>query len=667
MFEAYKIGVTLSLTNHVSQGLRLMATDFAKTEAQATALQKRIDLIQRDAVKGGLMLGAGVGILSLFKAPLNEARKYEREFANFKLFGMTSAQNAEAANFVNNMNAVGTSYVDNMRLMTEAQGVFRESGMLGDKALEGAKIAAPVLAKIQFTTEALHGESKEKMHTQSLAMLRFIEMRGGLKDAVTFNRIADDGWKAIQSSGGNVNWEQLRQFMARGGVAAQHLTDATLFGKLEPIISELKGSTAGNGWMTAYNRLVGGVRIPNQIAHLLAENGIWDKTKIEWNSQGGIKRFDGNPLKDMKTFAADPVEFYEKRILPMYARMNGGKGLGAEERARENTLIFGRTGGAMFSLIDRQIETIHRSVTAWNKALGVNQSAKVAEDSPDGKFIVLHKQWDNVLRDLGLVVLPYAISGVEKLTGALRWADGWIKRNETGVKLLSGALAILAGGLMMRGTVLLLSAAFRGLGLALMFEKVGGVAGIKNIGTALGGPISQLGKLGAAANVAGAAFAGWELGTWLNKTFIEGTKFSEWLGGFLAHLMAPFSKDARDAIRQNTGKEWYQFGPTLTEFQPKPNAPRWYPFGSAPPAIAAGQQRPVVVHAGSNDNARPVAPAPYAAPKPQTVQMTNNTYLDGRLIARDVVERVVQESMRPASGLSGVDPRMGFMSPSMAR
>lgn len=75
-------------------------------------------------------------------------------------------------------------------------------------------------------------------------------------------------------------------------------------------------------------------------------------------------------------------------------------------------------------------------------------------------------------------------------------------------------------------------------------------------------------------------------------------------------------------------------------------APRWYPFGSGP----APQGSPYIA----------------GAPK-QPVHVVSNTYLDGRLIGQNVVERIAQESMRPASGLSGVDPRMGFMSPSMAR
>lgn len=644
MFEAYKIGVTLSLTNHVSKGLMLMAGDFARTEAQATLLEKRIKSIQHDALKGGLMLGAGVGILSLFKAPLEEAKKFEQALGKFKLLGLSDAQNADAVKFVRSMDTMGTSYVENMKLMTEAQGVFRESGLAGAHALEGAKIATPMLAKIQFASESLDEESKARMHTQSLAMLRFVEMRGGLKDAATFNNIADAGWKAVQSSSGNVNFEQLRQFMARGGVAAQGLSDTSLFAKLEPIIGELKGSTAGNAWMTSYNRLVGGVRIPNQIAHLLADNGIWDKSKVEWNSMGGIKRFNGNPLNDMKTFSSDPVEFYEKNILPMYARMNGGKGMDPSERARENTMIFGRTGGMMFSLIDRQLETIHRSVGAWEKAATVDGSVKIAGSTLAGKEVDLHAKWAKVMNDLGNTILPYAISMVEGMTTGLKGLSGWIDRNQGLTKLFVGALALLAGGLMIRGTILLASAAFRGLGLALLFSKAGGIGGIRALASGIGGIAGKFGELAAripgitsllgslvaaapaaipaavAAGGAGAAyFAAGVVGA--NKK-----RFAEMNDNFMLGAMGGDTAMAAAIMSANDAPE------TIAPAKPK------------------------------------VAASPFVAPfTKQKVQVVNNTYLDGKLIQQSVVEKMVKEMLRPAAGLNTFDPRAGFMSPSQAR
>lgn len=646
MFEAYKIGITLSLTNHVSRGLMLMANDFAKTEAQATLLEKRIKSIQSDALKGGLLLGAGMGILALFKAPLEEAKKFDQALGKFKLLGLSDAQNADAVKFVRSMDTMGTSYVDNMKLMTEAQGVFRESGLLGAHALEGAKIATPMLAKIQFASAALDDESKARMHTQSLAMLRFVEMRGGLKDAATFNNIADAGWKAVQSSGGNVNFEQLRQFMARGGVAAQGLSDVSLFAKLEPIIGELKGSTAGNAWMTSYNRLVGGVRIPNQIAHLLADNGIWDKSKVEWNSMGGIKRFNGNPLQDMKTFASDPVEFYEKNILPMYARMNGGKGLDIAERSRENTMIFGRTGGMMFSLIDRQLETIHRSVGAWEKAMTVDGSVKIAGGTLAGKEVDLDAKWKKVKNDLGNVILPFAISTVEKLASGLKGLAGWIERNQGLTKLFVGALAVLAGGLMIRGIVLLASAAFRGLGLALLFGKAGGIGGIKSLASGIGSVAVKFGEL--AGRIPGVTST---LSKLLRILPVASVPTAVVAGGVGATLFATgvvgANKKAFKGISEN---------PMLSAMSGD--------TGLAAAIMNANDDAAETIKAAAPKRA---AASPFIAPfTKQPVQIINNTYLDGKLISQSVVEKVVNQMSRPAAGLSSFDPRAGFVSPSQA-
>lgn len=454
---------------------------------------------------GGLIGGAmlersGKAMFGMLGGPIDKASEYEQAVTRFKLFGMSDEVNKEAVKFANGMHIAGTSIIDAMNNITEAQGVFRESGLGGKEALAGAKLAAPLLSKIAFATAGLDGESQARMHTQSLSMLRFIEMRGGLKDATTFNSIADQGWKAIRSSGGNVDWEQMRQFMARGGVAAQGLGNEALFGKLEPVIGELKGSTAGNAWMTSYNRLVGGVRVPNQVAHLLADNGIWDKSKIEWNSQGGIKQFRGNPLKDMTTFASDPVEFYEKNILPMYAKMGITS---AVDKGRENTMIFGRTGGNMFSLIDRQLAAIHHSDEAQKKALGIDDSVTAEGKTYRGTLIKALKELETASVRLGAVVLPLLVKGLNFVTPLIEKMATWIGNNSTLTKGLVIVFASLAGLAVVGGSLLAVGGALTLIGGALVAG--GGLA----VGLAAVGSVLLWVSGIAAAIVGGAAAGGW--------------------------------------------------------------------------------------------------------------------------------------------------------------
>lgn len=345
------------------------------------------------AVSAGMVWGG--------HALYESAKDLNTEMQRFKLFGLSDKINAEAFKFVADMKVYGTSQAERMRQFTEAQGVFRESGLDDSHALEAAKMAAPVLAKIQFATEALEPELQGRMRASAKSMLRYIEMSGGLKDAATFERLANFGWRMVQTSGGTVDWEQLRQFRAVSGVAGRRISDEGM-AAMEPLISELKGSRAAVGLRTAFNRINGIIKIPNQAAHELVDAGLWDKSKIVFNSMGGIKQFTGNPLKTADEFQESPTAWYEKYILPMYEK----KKLSAAERDREDAMLFGSTGGAEFSLLRAQLPAVHRSVAAQSKALSINQSVDESRKGLTGQEVEFTNAWKDFKTQLGTVALP---------------------------------------------------------------------------------------------------------------------------------------------------------------------------------------------------------------------------------------------------------------------
>lgn len=628
MFEAFAIGIRLRLLDSVTGGLVSMAGQFSAfnrhvdgSKANLAQLEEKLKRIKMMGIVGGAMMGAGVAGLAMFKAPLEEAAKFDQQVAKFKLFGLGDAVNSEATKFAKGMNIIGTSYTDAMRHMNEAQGVFRESGLSGSAALAGAKLAAPLLSKIDFATESLDDESRARMRTSSLAMLRFVELRGGLNSPGAFSNIADAGWKAIQTSGGNINWEQLRQFMARGGVAAQGLNNTALFGELEPVIGEMKGSTAGNALMTAYNRLVGGVRIPNQIAHLLAENGIWDPSKVIWNSQGGIKAFKGNPLRDFSTFSQDPMQFYQRDILPMYAKMHLDT---PQDRARENTLLFGRTGGAFFSLIDRQQAIAARSVAAQAKAMGVDASVNVAAQTPQGKLNDLTAKWKNLLVELGNTVMPAVIKGVEGLTSGLKIAVDFMHQFPALSKGIIIGFAILAGLVAVGGAITLATAGFIALSMSLGLGKTGlgaklleAAIGLKAIGAAIPEAAVGAGPKGAskaatAARVAGQAFF------WTAVYESIDTAWNGKLGSIDFNSWSALSSSFKGAM------------------------------GAQSTSATRGQG----------------GVSPYiAAPAGQPIHITVPVKLDSKTIAAPVAKVIAKAAAAPQTGISGFD---GSLSPAPA-
>lgn len=509
--EAYSVAVKLSLINHVSAGMALISKSMVSAGHDADKLNAKLTSIGKQAAIGGAMLGGGLALAAIFKAPLNEAKKLQTEMAKFSLYGMSDSVNAEAERFVKGMDSIGTSITTNMKLFTEAQGVFRESGLPGMEALDGAKLAAPTLSKIAFATSGLSEETQSVMRTSSMAMMRYIEDSGGLKSPKRFNELADAGWKMTQTSGGSVNWEQLRQFKARGGIAAMNMTDDAV-AMLEPIITMLKGSTAGVSLRTAYNRMNGIVKIPNQVAHELVANKIWDESKVIWNKQGGIKAFKGNPMIDAELLSKNPIEFYEKVIMPMHKRM----GITTDAAiGQSNAMLFGSTGGALFTLADKNIEKLHHSLEAQHKALGIDASVDKVKNTLDGKEVELAARWKDLMLALGENVLPLAIKAITALNVELIKMTTWVNENPGKVRELTYALMGLSAFLIAGGLLNMIIAAGRGfwlLGQAMMFVT----------STALAPLIPAIARFGTTLLVFGLDFAKAMAGFIMSSGFVRG-------------------------------------------------------------------------------------------------------------------------------------------------
>lgn len=602
-FEAYKVAVRLTLVESVTAGLLSLSRQFQATNRNAQQLQKSIGQIQKLMLAGGAMVGVGLFGLKALQVPLDEAKKFQTELAKFSVYGLGDKTNAEAAKFARGMNVMGSSATENMKLLTEAQGVFREGGLSGSAALEGAKLAAPVLAKIAFATSAMDGDSQARYRTASMDMLRFIEMRGGLKDAPTFNRIADEGWKAMRSSGGNVDWSQYRQFMARGGVAAQGLSDEALFGKLEPVIGEQKGSAAGFALRTAFNRLNGIIRIPNQVAHELANSGVWDASKIVWNSQGGIKSFKGNPLQQQDLFSKDPVQFYESVIKPMYQKLGITS---ASQIARENAMIFGSTGGAMFSLIDRQMPAIARSVDAQRKTLGIDKSVDAAGNTLGGKEIDLHAKWANLMLELGDKILPLAIQGVTALIKTVDTLTAFTKNYPTLTKVILQGAAIFSVLSVVAGGILLFSGAIKALQVAFMFTRLATLLPAIGTGFMLVGRALMFTPIGIALTlIAGAIYLLWR--NW------------DAIGPKLASAWAKMKSDVTTIV------DWFstQFD-RLTKLLPDWLVPE------------RNRDKPKDPHVASNNSGRHIVGA-------------GDVYLDGKKVGEHVAGYLAQQTGRSSN------------------
>lgn len=632
MFDSYKIGVTLSLTNHVSRGLMLLAGDFAKTEAQAAALQKRIDSIKNDALKGGLMLGAGAGMVALLKGPIDAAREYELALTRFKTLNLGSAINSEADKFARGANVIGVS----SRAMMDT---LRESyGMIGN--MDTAKIIAPMIAGLNAANSALFSGKIGKIDEGATrSIMRFIDMRGLTDSPAEIKHGLDLAQKMVTGSGGALKFSDLEQFARRGGSAFKGMSDDGLV-MMATVIQEMGGAAAGTGLMSAYQNLVAG-RTTKKTMASLQELGLAKLGQVNHGNVGGkdYKTVQITEMQDAKTLRENFPQWIMNNVIPALEK-RGITDIGGQAAA-VNSILSNRTGSNLGVAFATQFVQTLRDAKMVKNAMGVDATINAYKNDPNSKFADLQAKYNGLLVELGIVILPMAIKVLDKLIPALRGMSEWIERNQGLAKGLVSAFAMLAGGLAIRGTVLLLSAAFRGLGIALLFANAGGPAGIAKLNPLLGAVGTRLAQL---SNIGLAFGAGWTVGTILNDTLIAGTKFGNWVGSFVAHLMAPFSQEARDAIKTNSGKEWYQAGPSMNA------AMRDQPGGYY-------DQR-------AKNGSRPMDS--YTAANSKPIQVNTQVNMDGFKVASIVTTHQSKAASGPQLGTGRYDTNLGLISPGQA-
>ncbi|MDE3022878.1 MAG: hypothetical protein KGI54_13650 [Pseudomonadota bacterium] len=375
----------------------------------------------------------GMGAYGVMSSGMHNAAALDSEHIKLKLYGMSKENNAAAEAFADQMNIPSVDKIHAARFFNEALGVFRESG--NAKPLESAKVGATILAKLYASTAGMEEGGRQMTNSQALSMLRVLEMRGANKGPADMERIADQMWKLNTTSSGLMDWELMRQFFTIGGVPAKNMSVKGL-AMMEPFITEQK-SRAATGLSTAYNRINGLIKLlPVAAVNEFANLGLWDMSKVKRSKGGSVKEFinNQNPFKYEKQFLESPVEFYRDVMMPIYQK----KGLNSSQQDRENMLLFGTTGGKLFSLIDSQLTKAAESEKVFNQALGVTNTLTTAMTGKQFQLNVVGEKWSNLLTELGTEEFPTIIAMMNAFMVPIKGLIGIFKgANYLGEKIAS--------------------------------------------------------------------------------------------------------------------------------------------------------------------------------------------------------------------------------------
>ncbi|MFH5067232.1 hypothetical protein ACHHY8_02615 [Enterobacter cloacae complex sp. 2024EL-00215] len=553
-------------------------------------------------------LAIAYGGFEALKAISDKGIEYERELARLRQMGLDKSQINSSVEFVKNTKLPYTSQLDMMRIYTDAQGSFRQSGMSGNEALKSAMTMAPLLATYEAAMGALGGETKAATSQNMRNLNKIVEIMGGLQDTGKASNIVDAVFKASQASGRLVDENQLKQFVAYGSSATNHQSIKTIFAGLEPIIAEMGGSTTAVGMRTAYTRMNGMMSMPPKLLqHEMQRLGIADST--------GRKQ-----KEEFYNLQATDAIAYAKKMMEVYKLHGITKQTDIE---RENSILLGTNGAKIYNRIMAQMSTLLESEEAYDRSKG---SGDVV-NNPLNKQLMAQQKLAAKWADLELVLakdggaLDLFTSGLSKLADIMEGLSKFGAANQKISSAVVNVLALVTSIAALKGGVWLLKHAVSVLFSPL--ELITGTKGLPLLTSSLGGLYGIVARL--------VPLLGLFIPTNNTPTTTEELKTIQ-------------SKGAENWSKSNPGKPFAGTWQTqVMEWMDKhPGEPLSNYKGSQ-----GGNVYPEVRTGGNN-------------PK---VEVHN--YIDNKEITNGVVKTITKQASRAPTGPSGVDPSMNLIHPGM--
>src|SRR5690348_16829773 len=130
MFEAYKVGIRLSLVSNVATGLAAMSRQFAATHAQAQALQLQLNRLRALAMTGGAITGFGLFGLHAMDKMLGPAEEYAHQLNVMNMAGMSHLDQVRAIGdaWKTTHTVITTTATDNLRTLLDLRNVLGDMG-----------------------------------------------------------------------------------------------------------------------------------------------------------------------------------------------------------------------------------------------------------------------------------------------------------------------------------------------------------------------------------------------------------------------------------------------------------------------------------------------------------------------------------------------------------
>jgi hypothetical protein len=584
MFENYSVAVKISLVNHVSAGLLLLTQQFASTDAAAAKLQKRMDSIKGMAKGGAYLLGGAGALAAPFIFAIDKAAELQKQMIAIQLATRGSVGEMDKMRGAIEGIAAQTIF-SNIDVAKMGKLIATGTGLKADQVTS----LLPTFGKFADVQSLMKGTPFEQS-TNTLVRLAHL---AGHFDAPGLSKYADLLTKAsliVPGGLGEVAGAlQYSQGVAKTALGVDDNNAVLLVSLLNRL--GLKGSRGGTNAIAAMTRTIPGIfgsgLLKGKSNEALLAMGMTDP-------QGHSKVFKDGKF-DVVTWMGLMGEYVQKEFA------SHPEAIARQDIMKNFQHAFGVQGSRVATLFSspQAIEQFRLIGKSFSEAGGAGSMQKTFADQS------VAQQWTNAktnfisaLTELGMTLLPMASNALKLLNTEMGAVVQWITKHQHATKILAVSFLSLSAAMAFGGTVLLLTAAFRGLWLVLQFGTLGGAGQLLGLAkgfTAIGGGLGSLiGLLGKAGLAGAAAAAGFGIGKLINSLGPDGD-LGGWIGSRLYDLTHPNegAPDAHGFVPRRKGGG---------------SADHWADDAGSP-FVKPGSGRPVTVHTQINMDGRKVADA----------------------------------------------------------
>lgn len=454
MFEAYRVAVKISLINEVSAGVLLIAKQFGMADTAAKAFHARVNAI-KDTMKGGAFMAAGgAAIAAPFIYAIDKAAELQKQLIGVQIAtrgttaemdamrrsiegiaGQTVFSNVEVARIAKMISTGTTFSASQVAGMLPAYTRFADVQMMMKGT--GYQESVPELLRLAHTAQKYTPEAIAK-YADLLTKASFV-VPGGLGEI-----------------GNALKYSQ--------GVGKQVLgVDDDSMVLTVALLNQmgLKGSRGGTNLIAAMTRTIPGIfgsgLLKGKSNEALRAMGMVD-------AQGHSTVFNAQGNFDTFMWLGRLSEYTTRAMATMPAAL-------ARQQIMTNMQhAFGTQGARVASLLanPQAIELLNLIGARFAKAGGVEEiQGRFANEAVAQQWMNAKTNFVSAMTELGMTLLPLASRALKGLNTELQGLIRWITENQGKTKALAYGFLTLSGAMAIGGTLTMLSAGFRGLGLVM--------------------------------------------------------------------------------------------------------------------------------------------------------------------------------------------------------